>query len=60
MFSLTPRKARATGLVVRRVILRLTSKPTSMGWLREPVYGHGQVFRNEPDVFRSPPHRQIV
>ena len=34
LFSLTPRKARATGLVVRRVILRLTSKPTSMGWLR--------------------------
>ena len=27
-------RARATGLVVRRVILRLTSTPTSMGWLR--------------------------
>ena len=23
-------------LVVRRVILRLTSKPTAMGWLRRP------------------------
>ncbi len=46
-----PETARAAGLVVRRVILRLTSKPTSMGWLHQRVYGHTGVFDGHGGVW---------